>query len=142
MNSDQFVAAVNAELRPVLEPLGYRVSTKVSGRAYDAECATEDCVAIISFEPGDDFLLVAVVSENDGVRSSLDDRTASPRLGDLNRRYLEPADVEVLELSRRNDTALDPDARKLVAAMRQLCLVLPRYVAERRATNLDRPLRP
>jgi hypothetical protein len=140
MNSDQFVAAVKSVLRPSLEPMGFRISTKTSGRAYDAECASDDFVAIVSFEPGDSFLLVAVLSVENGNRSSLDDREASPRLSDLNRRFLDPADVDRLELARSGDPLTDPEMARVVSAMRQLCLVLPKYVAERRARRAGKPM--
>jgi hypothetical protein len=135
MNSDQFVEAVKTVLCPSLEPLGFRISTRTSGRSYEAECATDDHVAIVSFEPGDGFLLVAVLSVDNGNRSSLDDRAASPRLSDLNRRFLDQADVELLEQVRRRDQPGDPEIARVVSALRQLCLVLPKYVAERRASR-------
>jgi hypothetical protein len=139
MNSDQFVAAVKAVLCASLEPMGFRISTKTSGRSYDAECATDDHVAIVSFEPGDGFLLVAVLSVDNGIRSNLDDREKSPRLSDLNRRFLDPADVDRLELARSRDLPGDPEMSRVVSAMRQLCLVLPKYVAERRARGAGSP---
>jgi hypothetical protein len=139
MNSDQFIDAIDSELRPTLEPLGYRVSTMVSGRSYDAECATEDHVAIVSFEPGDSFLLIAVLAVRDGVRSSLDDREASPRLGDLNRRLLGPLEIESLERDRTALPTLDPERARLVSALRQLRLVLPKYAAERRGAENRHP---
>lgn len=133
MDSETFLEVVRRLISPALEPLGFVLHTSVSGRLYSAEFVSPAYVASISFEPGDDCLLVAVFTVTNGVRSDLDDRERTPRLSDLNRRFLSPSELEELHRSPTMDYVDNPSARKLVKAARELAVVLPRYVSERDA---------
>lgn len=131
MNAEAFHDVVRRLISPALEPLGFVLQMSVSGRMYSAEFVSPDHVASISFEPGDDYLLVVVFTVTDGVRSDLDDRQRTPRLCDLNRRFMSPAEIEQLHRSPTLECTGYPSTAKLVKSARELAVVLPRYVTIR-----------
>jgi hypothetical protein len=129
MNGNTFVATVKELLCPTLEPLGFVLHSSVSGRMYLAEFVSPTHVASISFEPGDDYLLVVIFTVDNGERSELDDRNATPRLSDLNRRFLSASDAQVLHDQMLGRHCEDADTGRLAKAARELAVVLPRYLA-------------
>lgn len=133
MNGDEFREAVTRHLTPVLEPLGFATDFKISGRAYGAEFRSAQHVVSVSYEPGDDYFLILVFTITDGVRSHFDDRTASPRLADLNARFLGPGDVPALEAIKQRPLPADPVERRIQRAAAELAIVLPRYLASQAA---------
>jgi hypothetical protein len=128
--SDPFTSAASRILLPVLEPMGFRLQTHVSGRLCLAEYASTSHVVSVSYEPGDDYWVVVVYSVRDGVRSDYDDPAATPRLGDLNARFLTQEDGATLR-ELRKDEAKEPDevSRRFRRIAGELAIVLPRYIS-------------
>ena len=94
---------------------------------YSAEFTSATHVVSVSYEPGDDFLLVVIFTVKDGIRSNIDDRVATPRLSDLNARFLHASDAD--ELNRRlSEGALGPEERRIQRIRAELSIVLPRYL--------------
>ena len=127
MDDSEFVSSVCRYVRPALRPFGFSIATAVSGRTFSAEFISEDLVVSIAYEPGDDYLMVVVFTVNDGVRSHIDDRIATPRLSDLNFRFLRASDADELA-RRRYDGALGPEERRIQRIGAELAIVLPRYL--------------
>ncbi|HET7203581.1 MAG TPA: hypothetical protein VFI92_09460, partial [Steroidobacteraceae bacterium] len=94
---------------------------------YSVEFASTTHVVSVSYEPGDDYLLVVVFTVRDGVRSDIDDRRSSPRLPDLNRRFLHASDADELS-HRRSGGVLDPEEQRIQRVGAELAIVLPRYL--------------
>ncbi len=128
MNGVEFVQAIRREVLPVLEPLGFRLETSVSGRMYSAEFVTPTHVVSISYEPGDDYFLVLVFTVIDGKRSDIDDVARTPRLNNLNQRYLGPEGAAKLRLALGERESPDPLLRKIRKAAAELAVVLPRHL--------------
>ena len=87
----------------------------------------------VSFEPGDDSLFVIVFSRTRGDWSAMDDREMSPRLSDLNTRYMSmigPKERSDNETYFRTAEASDPVEKSLLKAAKELRLVLPMYLAD------------
>jgi len=131
MDSEVFLDVVRTLVGPALQPLGFVLHTTVSGRMYLAEFVSPTHIASISFEPGDDYLLVAIFTVTDGVRSNIDDREHTPLLSDLNRRFLSPSEIDALHRSPTMECAQCATAMRLVKAARELAVVLPRYLSVR-----------
>jgi hypothetical protein len=129
VNGNEFVSAATRFLLPLLAPMGFSMATTVSGRLYSAEFISPTHVVSISFEPGDDYWLVLIFTVKNGVRSDIDDRIATPRLADLNAKFLARDDGAALEMIRQRDPAIDPAERKIQRISAELALVLPRYLA-------------
>jgi hypothetical protein len=127
MDDSKFVSLVCRYVRPALQPFGFSVQTAVSGRTFSAEFISKDLVVSIAYEPGDDYLLVAIFTVDDGIRSNIDDRIATPRLSDLNSRFLQASDADELT-RRRYDGALGPEERRMQRIGAELAIVLPRYL--------------
>jgi hypothetical protein len=129
MDSDSFIKTVGQILDPVLGPRGFSPHYSASGRLYLAEFVSPDYVVSISFEPGDEFLQVAVFTVTNGIRSELDDRDATPRLSDLSTRFLHPSDATDLGRTKDEISRNDRSLLKLVKSAKELAIVLPRYFA-------------
>lgn len=129
MNGNEFVSAATRFLLPVLAPMGFSMATTVSGRLYCAEFISPTHIVSISFEPGDDYWLVLIFTVKNGVRSDIDDRIATPRLADLNAKFLGRDDGATLEMIRRRDPTIDAAERKIQRISAELAVVLPRYLA-------------
>lgn len=135
MDSGTFLDVVRRLISSALELLGFVLPTSVSGRMYSADFVSPAYVASISFEPGDDYVLVAVFTVTGGVRSDLDDRKTTQRLSDLNPRFLTQAEIEELRRSPTLECAESTAATSFVKAARELAVVLPRYVSARDAAS-------
>ena len=127
MDETEFEAAVRRHLLAVLEPHGFHLKPDVSGRMYSVEFGSDTHVVSVSYEPGDDYLLVAIFTVKDGIRSNIDDRVATPRLSDLNARFLHASDAGELT-RRRSEGALGPEERRIQRIAAELSIVLPRYL--------------
>lgn len=129
MNGETFVATVERLLAPALAPLGFLLHSSVSGRLYLVEFVSPHHVLSISFEPGDEFLQAVVFTVAEGTRSDSDDRTATPRLSDLNQRFLRPQDAQALIEASHDLQLNDPSMARLIKLARELAIVVPRYLA-------------
>lgn len=133
MNGQDFVRIINEAFAPYLRELGFTVdSMAISGKLYRASFVGAQNMLSVSFEPGDDSLFVVVFSRERGEWSNMDDRAMSPRLSDLNTRYMGMAGTEErTENEAYFDSINTSDAfeRSLLKAAKELRLVLPRYLA-------------
>lgn len=69
--------------------LGFTIETpSISGRFYRASFSSSKNSVFVSYEPGDNVLLVLVFSREKYGLSDIDDRIKTPRLADLNSRYM------------------------------------------------------
>ena len=127
MNGVEFVLAVRRYVGPVLERPGFQVTTDISGRMYSVEFGSDTHGVSVSYDPGDDFLLVVIFTVKGGIRSNIDDRVATPRLSDLNARFLHASDADELN-RRRSEGALGPEERRIQRIGAELSIVLPRYL--------------
>jgi hypothetical protein len=137
MNGADFELAIRRHVLPALQPLGFELKAdgvRSSGRLYSADFTSPHYVVSISFEPGDDYLLVVVFTVKNGMRSNIDDRQATPRLADLNARYLGAEDAEALQASHPDARPLDDEERRVRRVGAELAIVLPRYMRHHRAS--------
>jgi hypothetical protein len=134
MNGLRFREFVSKAFEIPLGQLGFKLGTvAVSGRSYSAEYLSERNVVSVSYEPGDEFLLVLVFGLSpDGTRSDIDDPVATPRLNELNRRFAKAVSQdERVENQRRfaSFEGTDVAEDRLLKAAKDLRLVLPLYLS-------------
>jgi hypothetical protein len=87
----------------------------------------------VSFEPSDKAFFVMVFSRKNGELSDIDDRLKTPRLFDLNTRYMNRVTTEertANEAVFQSIMARDEEERMLLKLAKELRLVLPRYLAD------------
>ncbi len=106
----------------------------ISGRLYDVDFNGPTHMVSISYEPGDEQFLITVAPVGQSRLSDYDNRTITPRLGDLNERYMKfVAEEERLA----NEAAFSSIAVKskeelhLLKSAIDLSLVLHRYLEDR-----------
>lgn len=132
MNGQNFLRIANEAFVPFLKGLGFLMDEPaISGRFYRVSFNGSAHAVSVSYEPGDDALFVMVFSRKNGELSDIDDRTKTPRLADLNSRYMaaitneeRTANESVFESVVVNDE----EERLLVKAAKELRLVLPKYL--------------
>lgn len=132
MDGQDYLRLTSDAFVPFLSELGFRMDTpSISGRYYHVSFMADHHQVSLSYEPGDDAFFVVVYGREGGQLSSYDDRTRTPRLSDLNKRYMHLV-PESERLS--NETffegviAGDPSERLVLKAAKELRLVLPRYL--------------
>jgi hypothetical protein len=134
MNGRDFVRVVDQAFTPFLAKLGFtRDPPSISGRLYRASYSGAKHSVIVSFEPGDEALFVLVFGREGGALSDMDDRTKTPRLSDLNSRYLNRVSNEerlASEAEFKCIVARDKTERLLLKSAREMYLVLPRYLGD------------
>jgi hypothetical protein len=137
MNSEGFLRIVDQAFTPFLERLGFVLKeTDINGRFYEASFTAPDFSVSVSYEPGDDALFVMVFSLIEGHLSDIDDTNKTPRLKDLNRRYMEFVTPEerIANQSVMDGICVNDDAeRQLVKCAKDLSLVLPKYLSDQRS---------
>src|SRR5512145_325028 len=86
----EFTQAIDTYFTPFLKDLGFALASpiSVSGKHYCAEFLRSDLAIIVSYEPGDDYLLVALPSVVSDLRCNLDDHGGAPRLAELTPRVM------------------------------------------------------
>jgi hypothetical protein len=133
MNSRRFLEIIHDAFVPFLLDLGFSLSeVDTSGRLYDVMFTSPNHAVSISYEPGDSSLLLIVHTIRNGQVSKIDDRNNTPRLTDLNTRYMKsvtPAELRAAKAAIEN-VAVDEIERKLLKAASELRLVLPKYLAD------------
>ena len=105
----------------------------ISGRHYRASFVAREHVVVVSFEPGDNYLLVLVYCVKHGKLSDVDDIASTPRLSDLNARYMGEVNGKeraMVDTAFEGIVAEDREERELVRSAKELCLVLPKYLAD------------
>lgn len=141
MNGTNFLRIVEVAFAPFLERLGFVMDEpSISGRSYRVSFVSSTHAVLVSFEPGDEARFVMVFSRTDGNRSDIDDRAVTPRLADLNSRYMSAVTCE--ERARNEEifrpvVANDNEERLLLKAAKELSLVLPKYLSQ--LPSMSRP---
>jgi len=86
----------------------------------------------VSFEPGDNYFSVMLLNNKRRGLAAMDDRQISPRLSDLNARYMSqitPAEREENEVFFGNILVTHPLEKQLLRFAKDLRLVLPKHIA-------------
>ena len=133
MNGQDFLRIVNEAFTPFLIGLGFSMDApSISGRLYRASFSGPKHSVSVSFEPGDEALFVLVFSREHGELSDMDDRLKTPRLSDLNSRYMNAVNSEeraANETAFKSVVARDEEEKVLLKSAKELRLVLPKYLA-------------
>ena len=136
MTDKGFLRLVHEAFTPFLESLGFSMDDPhISGRYYRASFTAVDHAVFVYYEPGDDALSVIIFRRDNGNLSDIDNRSQSPRLQDLNRRYMHLVTKEDLVLNEEEFEGIDVEdemERQLLKSAKELRLVLPRYLKETR----------
>ena len=132
MNGQDFLRVAGEAFAPFLIELGFVMDEpSISGRFYRVSFTGSAHTVSISYEPYDDAAFIMIFSRVNGRLSDIDDRAQTPRLADLNARYMKSVTSEeraendrVFELVVVNDN----EGRALLKAAKELRLVIPRYL--------------
>ena len=132
MSGQGFLRIVRAGFAPFLTELGFTMDSPcVSGRLYRATFTSPKEVVSVSYEPGDEVLFVMVFRRQNGGLSDIDDRSNTPRLSDLNMRYMHTITKKERLANETIFGAIEPrdkEERSLLKAAKELRLVLPKYL--------------
>ncbi len=133
MNDQDFSRIIDQAFTPFLKELGFVTQPKaISGRAYMVEFVGNLWTLSVSFEPGDNYFSVILLNNRMRGLAAMDDPQKSPRLSDLNTRYMgkvAPAEREANEAFFANVEVANPFERQLLKFAKDLRLVLPKYLA-------------
>jgi hypothetical protein len=134
MNSQDFLQIINEAYAPFLSELGLVLETPlVSGRYYRANIVGPKHAVSVSFEPGDRAFIVLVFSRENGRLSDIDDRLKTPRLSDLNSRFMNCVSNEertANEAMFKYIVVRDEEEKLMLKFAKELRLVLPKYLKE------------
>jgi hypothetical protein len=143
MNGQRFLHIIDEAFVPFLKDLGFLMDTpSISGRFYRARFTDSKHLISVSFEPGDKFFLVSVFDYEHGLLSDIDDRSKTWCLADLNRRYMHTVTNEersAYESIFNSVSAWDNEEKTLLKFAKELCLVLPKYLADFKANPTIMP---
>ena len=132
MNGQDFLRIAHEALEPFLKELGFAMDEpSISGRYYRVSFTAPQSAVSVSYEPGDDALFVMVFGRKNGQLSDIDNRKETPRLSDLNSRYMAAvtqAERVVNEKAFESVLVHDNEERQLLKAAKELRLVLPKYL--------------
>jgi len=133
MNDQDFSRIIDQGFVPFLREFGFVAQPKsLSGRAYMVEFIGELWTLSVSFEPGDNYFSVMLLNNKRRGLAAMDDRQISPRLSDLNARYMSqitPAEREENEVFFGNILVTHPLEKQLLRFAKDLRLVLPKHIA-------------
>jgi hypothetical protein len=133
MNGQDFIRVVTQAFAPFLKGLGFSMDTPaLRGRLYCVSFSSRQHLVSVSFEPGDERPFVLVFTRENGRLSDIHDRSKTPRLSELNRRYLSAVSREeraANDATFSSVVARDKDEALLLRGAKELRLVLPRYLA-------------
>jgi hypothetical protein len=134
MTDESFLRIVRQAFEPFLNALGFASDQPhIDGRLYRASFTGAHHAVFIYYEPGDDYLSVIVFTRHDGNLSNIDDRSKSPRLNDLNQRYMHlipTGSNNENEFAFKGIVAHDRMENRLLKYAKELSLVLPKYLEE------------
>jgi len=132
MNGPDFLRIISEAFWPFLKALGFNMEPpSISGRFYRANFNGQKNVVSISYEPGDNAQFIMIFNRENGELSDIDDRSKTPRLSDLNTRYMSlitPAERAKAEATFGAVQAVDEDEAFLLKSAKELSLVLPKYL--------------
>lgn len=132
MDGQDFLRVCKGAFVPFLTELGFSMDTpSISGRFYRVSFTGAVHAVSVSYEPGDEALFVMVFGREGGELTDIDDRLKTPRLADLNARYMPTITRE--ERAKNEAAFVGVEARDreevvLVKAAKELRLVLPKYL--------------
>lgn len=133
MNGETFANIINSAFRPFLSELGFTMDPlHVSGRCYGAIFNNSHYKLLISFEPGDENTAVMLVTIGDDDLKAIDDTARTPRLADLNSRYMPSVSADAHsenEAYFKSLTVTDPIESNLLKCAKDLRLVLPLHLS-------------
>ena len=134
MDGQDFIRVMHDAFEPFLVVLGFSMETpSTSGRFYRASFSSTENSVWVTYEPGDDALFVYVFCRDKNGLSDIDDRIKTPRLSDLNSRYMHSVSKDELtenELFFQPVDVRDNDERLLLKCAKELRVVLPRYLSQ------------
>lgn len=132
MNGQDFLRIVKATFVPFLKEMDFVMNDpSISGRFYRVSFTGPSNVVSVSYEPSDDTLFIMVLSRENGQLSDIDDRLKTPRLADLNSRYMQKIGSDERasnEVFFESVVVRDNSERLLLKAAKELRLVLPKYL--------------
>lgn len=132
MNGQDFLRIANEAFVPFLKGLGFVMDEpSISGRFYRVSFTGSAHVVSVSYEPGDEALFVLVFRRENGELSDIDDRLKTPRLSDLNIRYMQKVTAEERSINDaffKSVITQDNQEYLLLKAAKELRLVLPKYL--------------
>ena len=132
MDGHGFLRLTSEAFEPFLSDLGFQMKPpSVSGRFYEASFTGARHEVTLSYEPGDDAFCVMIFTREGDRWSDIDDGSRTPRLSDLNMRYM-----HLISQSERTANQAffasvvvrDATERLVLKAANDLRLVLPRYL--------------
>lgn len=134
MNRNSFSSLIDSAFCPFLSELGFTFqSAHLSGRYYRATFVESRYTLIVTFEPGDEEVIVMLLTNGDDSLKAIDDSAKTPRLGDLNARYMS----ETTASARTENDAYfgqferaDPAEKILLESAKNLRLVLPLHLGK------------
>jgi hypothetical protein len=134
MNGNSFSSLIDSTFRPFLSDLGFVFqSVQLSGRYYRATFVEHQHTLIVTFEPGDEEVVVMLLTNGDDSLKAIDDPARTPRLGDLSARYMSAT----TPLARTENRAYfsqfeqtDPAEKMLLKCAKDLRLVLPLHLGK------------
>lgn len=136
MTGKDFLRLVREAFEPFLIALGFSMDPpSISGRFYRVSFSSSKNSISVSYEPGDNAFFVFVFSRENGELSDVDDRIRTPRLADLNNRYMHlvsNGELTENELFFQTVVVTDQEERLLLKFAKELRLVLPRYLKNNR----------
>jgi len=136
MNGQDFLRIVKEAFVPFLAELGFTMGEPlISGRLYRVVFNSLEHSVSVSFEPGEKTLFIWVSTREGGELAAIDDRSKTLRLSDLNRRYMKAVTAEQrasIDAFFKSVVVKDEEEKALLNSAKQLCLVLPKYLAEYR----------
>lgn len=134
MNGQGFVRIANEASAPFLKGLGFTMGTQsITGREYSAQFLSDTHTVVISYEPGDNFLVTFVARREDWNIPYMDDPLKVPRMGDLNRLYMHRVTKEEHIANKavfKSVQTEDEQEKLLLKTAMDLRVVLPLYLGD------------
>ena len=133
MNGNDFTRVIDQAFIPFMEDLYFVAQpTQISGRLYQTRFIGERYTLSVAFEPGDDYFLIMLLRNGADDLASIDDRNKTPRLSDLNTRYMPliaSSEREANDAFFSGISVNNPFERELLKFAKDLRLVLPKHLA-------------
>lgn len=134
MNDQGFLRIINEAFTPFLAEMGFSMEKpEISGRWYHIEFTGKSHSVSISFEPGDEAFFLMIYTLGHKQLSDIDDSSITPRLFDLNRRYMSTVSTKeraANEAAFEGIVVRDRQEEVLLKAAKELRLVLPKHLAD------------
>jgi hypothetical protein len=133
MNGRGFERIVGEAFAPFLQMLGFTMGVPtISGKFYQVRFTSPELSLSVSYETGDESLSV-VVSSAGGNLLDYDNRRKSPRLSDLNARYMKLVTKDERAANEGFFASVIVENKvelRLLKAAKELRIVLPMYLRD------------